>query len=174
MKDNAIVNQNTVSDGVKASDSSTIFERIAGQKAALIEQIRKIPLVIVACQEANVGRTTCYRWLDEDPIFREQFEQARTEGKRDMNEVMESKLLKSANEGKLPAITFWLKHNSPNYSTRVEIVNSPESQKEPDLTPEQEGIIRQALGIAKDQTSSTEHAQEEPAKESVVEEHGTQ
>ena len=58
--------------------SESPLPRIAHpQKRALLAAFRETGNVRLACEVAGVGRTSHYRWRDEDPAYREAFDQAR-------------------------------------------------------------------------------------------------
>ena len=40
-------------------------------KQLLIEQLRKTPIVLVACEKMGISRATFYRWFKEDEKFKE-------------------------------------------------------------------------------------------------------
>lgn len=95
------------------------------EKNQLLENLRKVPIVQIACDRTGVGRTTFYRWKKEDKEFAEELEKAIEEGIQFINDLSESQLISQIKAGKLPAITLWLKHNNPRYNTdRVEISGS--------------------------------------------------
>jgi transcriptional regulator of acetoin/glycerol metabolism len=47
---------------------SVIQERQKHEKNALIEALKEMPIVQIACKKAGVGRATYYRWLQEDQV----------------------------------------------------------------------------------------------------------
>lgn len=61
--------------------------------------------VSLACQQANIGRTTYYVWLKENPAFKENVENIK-EGAIDF---AESKLMQQIQNGNTTAILFFLK-----------------------------------------------------------------
>ena len=117
------------------------------EKELLIEQLKRTPVVEVACQKSGVSRATYYRLLKEDPEFARKAEEALGEGTLLMNDMAESQLLAAIREKSLGAIVYWLKHHHPAYTTRVELNGRIIHQHEP-LTPEQEELIREALRLA--------------------------
>lgn len=126
-------------------------------KELLLEQLKKTPIVQVACGKANIGRATYYRWRNEDKEFAANADASLQEGLSLMNDLAESKLLTAVNEGNLTGIMFWLKNRHNAYKTRVEISSA---QKESiTLTPEQEQIIKKAIGLTQI-TDNKEHDSE--------------
>jgi len=113
-------------------------------KQLLIEQLRKTPIVLVACEKMGVSRATFYRWFKEDEKFKESAQEALGEGKNLINDMAESQLISSIKDKNFQAIAYWLKHNHPNYSNKVELSGKISTQSEK-LTPEQEEIVKIAL-----------------------------
>jgi hypothetical protein len=88
-------------------------------KKALVVQLRKTPIVQLACERAGVSRATYYRWRADDKIFARAADHAIAGGKFFINDLAESKLLQLIQGNNLTAIIFWLKNNHPIYATRV-------------------------------------------------------
>jgi hypothetical protein len=75
-------------------------------KKTMLEALEKsLGVVTTACKQANVGRTTHYRWMEEDKEYRE----AVTALKLVALDFAESKLHSSIAEGNVTAIIFYLK-----------------------------------------------------------------
>jgi hypothetical protein len=116
-------------------------------KEALIEQLKKTPIIQLACEKTGVARATFYRWKNEDPEFAAKAEEAINEGASLVNDVAESQLMSAIRERNLTAIIFWLKHHHPNYATKVEVTARLKADNEI-LTPEQEALVTRALKLA--------------------------
>lgn len=116
-------------------------------KNLVIEQLRKIPIIQVACEKIGISRTTLYRWKSEDEEFRKKLEEALSEGEALVNDMGESQLLSLIKEKNWSAISFWLRHRNPKFRERVEITANFQSQQD-ELTPEQEAVVRQALSLS--------------------------
>jgi hypothetical protein len=114
-------------------------------KNEFLEQLRKIPIVLVACEKTGLSRTSVYRWRKEDKEFEKEMDQALKDGIELVNDMSESQLLTLIKEKNWPAISFWLKHHHSAYRNRIE-VTTPTVQEE--LTKEQEEIVREALRLA--------------------------
>lgn len=113
-------------------------------KTKLIAELRKTPIVQVACERTGVPRTTFYRWTRHDPQFAEACEAAMEESSGMINDMAESQLIAAIKEKNMSAIIFWLKHNHRNYETRVKV--DARLQREPEeLTPEQAELVEKAL-----------------------------
>ncbi len=115
------------------------------KKDAFLEQLRKIPIVLVACEKSGLSRNTVYRWRKEDEKFKKEMEQALRDGEELVNDMSESQLLTMIKEKNWSAISFWLKHHHSAYRNRLE-VSTANIQEE--LTTEEETIIREALRLA--------------------------
>lgn len=115
-------------------------------KQQLIEQLKKIPIVQVACERSRVGRATYYRWRNEDKDFRKAADEAIAEGEALITDMSESQVISLIRSKHWPAISFWLKHHHPTYSNRIELITRTAAEEE--LTPEQQKIVEQALLLA--------------------------
>jgi ACT domain-containing protein len=115
-------------------------------KQLLLEQLQKIPIIMVACEKVGVARSTVYRWRDEDEQFAKDLEEALVTGEALINDMSESQLLSMIKEKNWSAISFWLRHRNPRFRDRVEVTAKIEKQEE--LTPEQEEVVREALKLA--------------------------
>ena len=121
---------------------STIKKRQQKEKELLIEQLRKIPIIQIACEKTGVGRATYYRWMKEDRDFFERAQEAITDGKALINDMAISQLLSAIHDRSLPAILFWLRHNHEDYKDKVEITTKNKTET---LTEEQQQLIASAL-----------------------------
>lgn len=127
--------------------SKTIEKRQIKEKGALLEQLKKTPIVQIACEKSGIGRATYYRWRQEDKKFAEMADEALLEGSLLVNDMAESQLMSAIRDKNLGAIIFWLKHHHPNYTTRVEVTARLKSDNET-LTSEQEALVTKALQLA--------------------------
>ena len=115
-------------------------------KELILEQLKKIPIMMVACEKVGIARSTVYRWRDDDKKFAKDLEEALAEGESLINDMSESQLLSMIKEKNWSAISFWLRHRNPKFRERVEVTAKFEKQEE--LTPEQEEVVREALKLA--------------------------
>lgn len=72
-------------------------------KNEVIEQLRKTPVIEVACKKIGIGRATFYRWKKKDQKFAEKADFALHEGSQLVNDMAESQLITSIKNG------IWLK-----------------------------------------------------------------
>ena len=117
------------------------------KKAELIEQLKKIPIIQIACEKVGVGRATFYRWRKEDKEFAESVELSLDDGAYLVSDMAESKLISAIKKENLGAIIFWLKSHHPKYRTKLDLNANIRNLDEP-LTPEQEALVREALRLA--------------------------
>lgn len=123
----------------------SIEERIKSDQKRLIEQLRKTPIIQIACEKTGISRATFYRWCQKEEFAKEARDSLQ-EGKSLVNDLAESQLISSIKDKRFQAISFWLKHNHPDYRTRVELsgINNQEN-----LSKEQEEKIMLALELLK-------------------------
>ena len=110
------------------------------------EELRKVPIVQVACEKTGLSRNSIYRWKKEDNKFSEKMDQAISDGVAFVNDMSESQLLTMIKEKNWSAISFWLKHRNDNYKNKVELSGVVNTINE--LSPEQEKLVKKALGLA--------------------------
>jgi ACT domain-containing protein len=115
-------------------------------KELILKQLKKIPIMMVACEKVGIARSTVYRWRDDDKKFAKALEEALIEGESLINDMSESQLLSMIKEKNWSAISFWLRHRNPKFRERVEVTAKFEKQEE--LNSEQEEIVREALRLA--------------------------
>lgn len=127
--------------------NKTIIRRQNTNKELLLEQLKKTPIVQVACEKVGVARASYYRWRKRDNSFAQKADQAILDGNFLVNDLAESQLINSIKNNSLGAIVFWLKHHHPNYATKVEVTAHLKHQSEV-LTAEQEALVEKALQLA--------------------------
>lgn len=125
--------------------SETIQKRQDSEKKLVIEHLKKIPIIQLACERSGISRPTYYRWRNEDEIFKKDSDYAMKDGKEMINDLSESQLIALIKDKNFHAIQLWLRQHHPEYGNRLEVKATIE--KEDPLTPEQEALIREALGI---------------------------
>lgn len=124
-----------------------IKKRMDNNKQLIIEQLKKTPIVEVACEKVGIGRASYYRWKQEDQEFATKADEAIIEGAALVNDMAESQLMSAIRDKNLTAIIFWLKHHHPSYATKVEVTARLKADNEV-LTPEQEALVTKALKLA--------------------------
>lgn len=111
----------------------------------IIEQLKKIPIVEIACEKIGISRSTYYRWR-EDKEFADAADAAMRDGELFINDLSEAQVVSLIKEKNWPAISFWLRAHHPRYATKVDVTARVEAPKE--LTPEQEAAIKRAVKLA--------------------------
>ena len=129
-------------------------------KKRLLLRLVKTPIVEAACNQANVPRSTYYRWRKDDEAFAEACDEAIEQSASVVNDLAESQLISAIKDQNMTAVMFWLKHHHRNYRTRVEIDAKIESVQQ-ELTPEQTELVAQALKLAGLTTDSNKEIQDE-------------
>ncbi len=112
----------------------------------LFEELKKVPIIQVACEKTGLSRNTVYRWRKEDPKFSTKMDEALAEGVELVNDMSESQLLTLIKEKNYSAISFWLRHRNNNYKEKIELSGSVNTIQE--LSPEQQALVRKALKLA--------------------------
>jgi hypothetical protein len=113
---------------------------------SFFEELKKVPIVLVACEKTGLSRNSVYRWKKEDQEFSKNMDQAMLDGVAFVNDMSESQLLTMIKEKNWSAISFWLKHRNDNYKTKVQVDGSINTINE--LSPEQERTVKDALKLA--------------------------
>jgi hypothetical protein len=121
----------------------TIDKRQDAQKSALIEQLRKTPIIQLACEKTGTGRASYYRWRKDDIDFAKACDEAMREGVELVSDLAESKLIGAIKDQNQSAISFWLRHRHPAYAEKLQIQAKVEADFS--LSPEQQELVRQAL-----------------------------
>ena len=128
------------------------------QKQVLLEQLKRMPVVQISCEKADVSRATFYRWKKDDAEFAKMADEAILEGSFLVNDMAESQLMSAIRDKNMTAIIFWLKHHHQNYGTKIE-VNANIKNVTEELTQEQKEIIREALRLASIDSKDAENSE---------------
>jgi len=114
-------------------------------KKAIVEQLRKTPIIQIACEKIGLSRASFYRWKKDDQKFADNVEQAIEEGSHLINDMAESQLISAIKSNNLSAIIFWLRNHHRSYSPKLEVTSK---SSDAPLTDEQKEIIRKSLSMA--------------------------
>lgn len=123
-------------------------------KTLLIEQIKKTPIIQIACEKTGIGRATFYRWMKEEEGFADLVQEALREGSQMVSDLAESQLIAAIRDKNMAAISFWLRHHHAQYSQKIELSGNL-TLKHEELTPEEEALVRQVLENNYDKPSKT-------------------
>lgn len=116
------------------------------EKSLVVEQLRKTPIVQIACEKLGIARATFYRWKKEDQAFARMADEALFEGVLLMNDMAESQLLTAIRDGDMTAIMFWLRCRHASYGNKLQL-NATVEHRDRTLTPEERATIRHALKL---------------------------
>ncbi|OGF67142.1 hypothetical protein A3I27_03895 [Candidatus Giovannonibacteria bacterium RIFCSPLOWO2_02_FULL_43_11b] len=105
----------------------TLAVKTEEQKKALVDQLRRTPIVQLACERTSVGRSTYYKWRAHDKVFARAAEKALEAGRFFVNDLAESKIIRMIQDDNLTAIIFWLKHNHPKYAVTARHIHEYEA-----------------------------------------------
>jgi hypothetical protein len=111
-------------------------------KKQFLEELKKVPIIQVACEKVGISRQTYYRWKKESKAFAKETEEALSEGIAFVNDMSETQLLNLIKGQDFKAISFWLKHRNQIYKEKVELIHKKEDLA---LTKEQIAIINNAV-----------------------------
>ncbi len=114
-------------------------------KQLFLEQLKKTPIVQIACEKLGVSRASFYRWRSEDAAFAQQADEATLEGHLLVNDLAESQLIGAVKDRNLQAIMYWLKHHHKDYRNRLEIEGTLNTITE--LSDEQKALVKKALEL---------------------------
>lgn len=123
-------------------------------KNEFLDQLRKIPIIQVACEKISISRNSIYRWRNEDAEFLKDMDQALVEGEELINDMSESQLVSMIRDKNWQAISFWLRKRNPKFRDRLEVNTKTLPQEE--LSPEQEAVVKEALRLASSQIKELE------------------
>jgi len=116
-------------------------------KELLLSQLRKTPIIQIACEKSHVARASFYRWKAKNKRFAKAAEEAITEGEMLITDMSEMQLIGLIRDKNFQAVQLWLRHHHPKYSDKVEI-NGHLTYLDEDLTPKQASVVKQALRLA--------------------------
>jgi len=125
-------------------NEDTISLRQAKDKEILLENLRQMPIVGLACKKSNICRATFYRWRKDDKEFAKAAEEAIFEGESLITDMSESQLISLIRDGNFQAIQLWLKHHAKKYAEKIDITANVNIKEEP-LTPEQKELVEKSL-----------------------------
>lgn len=114
-------------------------------KQMFLEQLKKTPIVQIACEKLGVSRASFYRWRAEDAAFAQQADEATLEGHLLVNDLAESQLIGAVKDRNLQAIMYWLKHHHKDYRNRLEIEGTVHTITE--LSDEKKVLMRKKFEL---------------------------
>ncbi len=112
--------------------NETIKRRQQAEQNALIEQLKKTPVIQIACNKAGVGRATFYRWIAEDDNFSKSVKDATHDGVEQINDMAEAQIINLIKNGNMRAIELWLRHHKDAYGIKPDVFKNMQYQEELD------------------------------------------
>jgi len=88
------------------------------EKIKLYETLRDIPFISGACAKTGIPRSSVYRWLNEDAVFKKKVRKAIKRGNEMVNDIAYGKLIQKIREGYWPAIVYQLSRGHPDYKDK--------------------------------------------------------
>lgn len=122
----------------------TIKKRLSEDKQKILENLKQVPIISVACQKLGIGRSSIYRWKTEDKLFSKEVDKALQEGKQLINDLAESQLISAIKDQNMTGIIYWLRNNHPGYADRIELTHKAEKEE---LSPEQKELVKKAITL---------------------------
>ena len=62
-------------------------------KNTFFEELKKVPIILVAAEKAGISRNSVYRWRKEDTIFAKEMDKAIIDGISFVNDISENQVL---------------------------------------------------------------------------------
>lgn len=122
---------------------------IQKQKALLLDQLRIVPIVEIACKKVGISRATFYRWCAEDDAFRIDADNAKVDGIENINDMSEAQLLSLIREKKYAAIQLWLRNHHHRFMSEDKRDFIRKVQKQEELNAYQKELLSEALSYFK-------------------------
>ncbi len=119
--------------------------KIKKQKEVLLEHLRTVPIVEVACKKGGISRATFYRWCNEDKEFKTSVDNAKVDGVEYINDLSEAELIGLIKGKKYQAIALWLKHNHHRFMSEDKRDLIRKVQKKAELNLQQKELLKEAL-----------------------------
>ena len=116
-------------------------------KNLLLNNLKQIPIIELACSKSSVSRATFYRHKKQDKEFAKLVDEALAEGEGFINDMSESQLIALIKSKNFQAIQLWLRHHHPKYSQKLEVSGNINIKEEP-LSAEQEELVKKSLKLA--------------------------
>ncbi|MBU1557790.1 hypothetical protein KKC45_02405 [Patescibacteria group bacterium] len=114
------------------------------ERKILLKQLRKTPVVQIACEKSGIPRATYYRWRKSNKKFKEESDKSLNDGKKMINDLAESQLITAIKDKNFQAIKFWLTNHHKDYTNKLEVTHS---DKDKELSKSQQELIKKALEL---------------------------
>ncbi len=114
------------------------------QKEAVVEQLKKIPIIQIAVEKCGISRAIYYVWRKQDPEFAKAADQALSDGVLFINDLSEGQLISLIKDQDIQSIRFWLTHRHPAYAAKLQVEANINGIEEP-LSTEQQRFVERAV-----------------------------
>ncbi|MGC9968405.1 MAG: hypothetical protein ABSC29_01575 [Minisyncoccia bacterium] len=125
----------------------SVSARQKEERDKVLQELRKLPIVSVACDRASISRWTYYRWKTQDKEFAAAADEAMRDGEQFVSDLSEAQVIGLIKDRNLAAITLWLRSHHEKYSNKLELTGQVKVAPE-ELTPEQQAAVDRALRLA--------------------------
>ena len=122
-------------------------ESLKKDKERILNHLRSVPIIEVACKKANIARATYYRWRNEDQEFSRLSDDALDEGIKLINDMTESQLISLIKDKKFQAVQFWLRHNHSRFLLKEKEGSLLRPRQDIPLSKDQEKSLKNALAL---------------------------
>lgn len=97
-------------------------------KTKFITALEETPFISYAVKKSGVARSTIYRWMKSNYLFRREVDKAMLLGRVHLVDFAEMALVNKIKEGHLGAIIFYLRHNDERYIDKRPAYISPQKR----------------------------------------------
>jgi hypothetical protein len=101
----------------------TLEVKTEKSKLEFLEQLKKTPIVQLACERTGIGRSTYYDWRSKDSEFAKVADKSIKLGELLINDIAESQLLRAIQNSNatahMTALIFWLKNHHKSYNEKI-------------------------------------------------------
>ena len=122
-------------------------ESLKKDKERILNHLRSVPIIEVACKKTNIARATYYRWRNEDQEFSRLSDDALDEGIKLINDMTESQLISLIKDKKFQAVQFWLRHNHSRFLLKEKEGSLLRPRQDIPLSKDQEKSLKNALAL---------------------------
>ncbi len=152
-------------DEIDEKIKATVEERKKEDKEKVVGELKKMPIVSVACDRASISRDTYYRWHREDSGFAVVADEAMRDGERLMCDMGESQIVSLMRDKHFPAIMAYLRSHHPRYANKLELEGRIEHVEKRKMTPEEKALLEKSLRLAMPHIEGAEEIPEKSAEQ---------
>lgn len=127
-------------------ENKTVKERIRNEQSALLEKLKTVPVVTIACKLTNVSRATFYRWIKENEKFARTVDEAINESTGIVTDMAESNVIGHVKKGDINTSKYWLKYHHHVYGAKLRELKT---RYHAEISKEDKQRIRRAIRLMK-------------------------